>query len=188
MASSEYRLCHTHRVKAPGSKVRLILFVSLCSALLVAQEAKTTGTVTPNLVEFRIPLEQAASASWNWNRAETRDNEAEYTWQVAVPNGSGRYSFGFYLYKFPGSKPARGNLQTLLKAGQASVFKEDIQGRGDVIQDAKVVVSTENGRIVLRITDADLIHTIFGSRPESATINTRARGSNFEVVKIEYHN
>ena len=48
--------------------------------------------------------------------------------------------------------------------------------------------STENGRIVLRITDAGLIQTIFADRPENATINTRALGSNFEVVKIEYHN
>lgn len=156
--------------------------------LLFAQEAKTIGNVAPNLVEFKIPLEQPASATWNWNRPETLDNGGEYTWQVAVSNSGGRYSFGFYLYKFPGSKPAHGDLQTLFKAGQASVFKEDAQGTGDAIQNAKVSVSTEDGRIVLRITDPGLIHMIFASRPESATINTRAIGSNFEVVKIEYHN
>lgn len=158
------------------------------TALLFAQETKTIGAVTPNLAEFRIPLEQPASAKWDWNRAETPDNDDEYTWQVAVPNGSERYSFGFYLYKLPGSKPEHGSLQALFKAGQASVFKEDAQGQGDLVQNAKVSVSTENGRIVLRITDPDLIRTIFGRRPDNATINTRAIGSNFEVVKIEYRN
>jgi len=33
-----------------------------------------------------------------------------------------------------------------------------------------------------------LIRTLFGSRPETATINTRALGANFDVVKIEYRN
>jgi hypothetical protein len=159
-------------------------FLSL--VLLFAQEAKTTGTVAPNLVEFKIPLEQPASATWNWNRTETPDNGGEYVWQVAVPNGSGRYSFGFYLYKLPGSKPARGPLQALFKAGQGSVFKEDDRGRVDLLQNAKVNVSAEDGRIVFRIADAELIRTIFGNRPETVTINTRAIRANFEVVTVQY--
>ena len=154
---------------------------------LFAQEAKTIGTVTPSLVEFRIPLEQPVKANWKWNRAETPDNGGEYTWQVAVPNGNGRYTFGFYLYKFPGSKPEHGDLHALFKAGQVSVFKEDAQGSGHIVQNAKVRVSTEDSRIVFRITDAELIHTIFAGHPDSATINTRGISSNFEVVKIEYH-
>lgn len=167
--------------------MRAILLVFLGLVPLFAQDAETIGTVEPNLVEFKIPLEQPPSATWNWNRIETPDNGGEYIWQVAVPNGSGRYSFGFYLYKFPGSKPARGPLQALFKAGQASVFKEDDQGRSDLLQNAKVNVSAENGRIVFRITDAELIRTIFGNRPTTVTINTRAIRANFEVVKVQYH-
>jgi hypothetical protein len=167
--------------------MRGILLVFLGLVPLFAQDAETIGTVEPNLVEFKIPLEQPPSATWNWNRIETPDNGGEYIWQVAVPNGSGRYSFGFYLYKFPGSKPARGPLQALFKAGQASVFKEDDQGRSDLLQNAKVNVSAENGRIVFRITDAELIRTIFGNRPKTVTINTRAIHASFEVVKVQYH-
>lgn len=153
----------------------------------LAQQARTTGSVASNLAEFRIPLGQPSDAKWNWNRAETPDHACEYMWQVAVGHG-GRYSFGFYLYKSPGSKPESGDLQGLFQAGQASVFQEDAQGRGDLMQNAKVNVTAENGKIVLRITDAKLIGTIFGARPETATINTRSIGSTFEVVKIEYHN
>jgi len=123
---------------------------------------------------------------WNWNRAETPDNEGEYIWQVAVPSAAGRYTFGFYLYKLPGSRPAHGDLQALLKAGQASVFKEDASGRSTLMQRALVAVSTEDDDIVIRITDAELIHTIFAGHPETATINTRALGANFATVKIEY--
>jgi len=44
---------------------------------------------------------------------------------VTTKNGTRQYSFDFYLYKFPGSREARGHIQDLLKAGQYSAFKED---------------------------------------------------------------
>lgn len=169
-----------------GIAIRATVLAFLSPVLSPAQNAKTVGTVAPNLVEFKIPLEQTADATWNWNRAETHDNDGEYTWQVAVPNTGGRYSFGFYLYKLPGSKPAHGDLSALLKAGQMSVFREDSEGRGNEIQNASVLVSTENDMIVIRITDAKLIQTIFRSHPETVTINTRAIGTNFETVTVEY--
>ena len=166
--------------------IRAAIVLSLSPVVLFAQNAKPVATVTPMLAEFSIPLEQPANATWNWNREETADNEGEYTWQIAVPNADGRYTFGFYLYKLPGSKMARGDLSTLLKAGQASVFKEDAQGRGTLVRNAVVNVTPENNRIVLRMTDPALIHLIFGARPATATINTRAIRANFEVVTIDY--
>lgn len=149
---------------------------------IFAHTAKTTATVAPNLVEIRISLEQSASAAWKWNRAETPDNGCEYMWQVSVANGGAKYSFGFYLYKFPGSKPAHGSLQTLIKAGQASVFRDG----GDLVQNAIVKAAIEEGKVVLSIADPNLIRAMFGNRPETVTMNTRAVGSNFEVVKVEY--
>ena|SRR5579862_1730982 len=177
---------HTQPVNLKRRAIRAAVVVSMASMFAFAQGAKTTGTVAPNLVEFRIPLEQPAGATWTWNRGETPDNDGEYTWQVAVPNAEGRYAFGFYLYKMPGSKPAHGDLQALLKAGQASVFKEDATGRGTLMPNAAIGVSAENDEIILRMTDAELIGTIFAAHPESATINTRGVGAKFEVVKIEY--
>lgn len=153
---------------------------------MFAQKAKPIGIVAPQIAEFRIPIEQPPNSIWNWNRAETQDNSGEYIWQIAVPAAGGRYSFGFFLYKLPGAKPAHGNLKALLKAGQASVFREDSEGHGTLIQNAAIDVSTDDSFITIRIIDNDLIHEIFGSRPDSATINTRAIDENFEVVKIEY--
>lgn len=158
----------------------------LSHSLLAAQDLKTVGVVTSSMAEFRIPLEQSADSTWKWNRAETADSEGEYIWQVAVPSGDGRYSFGLFLYKYPGSRPASGNLNSLIRAAQASVFKEDAAGQGTAIQRSAVEVSTENDRIVIRIVDPELIHTIFGSHPETATVNARSIASQFEVVKIKY--
>jgi hypothetical protein len=74
----------------------------------------------------------------------------------------------------------------MIKAGQASVFKEDAKSGSGELKNARVNVLIENDRIVLRITDAKLIQMIFAGHPDSATINTREIGSNFEVVKIAY--
>jgi len=178
--------CHTQPVNLRKTAIPAVLFVFLSSVPLVSQDAKATGEVTPNLAEFRIPLEQAADATWNWNRAETPDNGGEYIWQVSIRNGSGSYSFGFFLYKLPGSKPEHGDLQALFKAGQASVFQENAEGKGDLMQNAEVNVSAEGGKVVIRIADPGLIHTIFGSHPDTATVRSTALGSNFEVVKIQY--
>ena len=158
----------------------------LSHTILTAQEPKTVGVVTSSLAEFTIPLDQSAESLWNWNRVETADNEGEYTWQVAISNGSGRYSFGLYLYKLPGSRPASGNLHALINAAQSSVFRENAAGTGTIIQKASVHVSVENDRLVLRITDPELLRTIFGHHPEDATVNARSITSHFEVVKIEY--
>ena len=172
-------------MKTRGIAIGATLAAFLGPMLSFAQNAKSVGIVAPNLVEFRIPLEQPAGATWNWNRTETPDNEGEYTWQVAVPSADGRYAFGFYLYKLPGSKPAHGDLQALLKAGQMSAFKEDSTGRGTSMESA-IGVSPENDMIVIRMTDAKLIQTIFANHPETVTINTRALGANFETVTVEY--
>jgi hypothetical protein len=114
-----------------------VTVVALTLVPLFAQSPKSTGTVTPSTAEFKIPLQPPANAVWTWNRADTPDNAGEYSWTVTAKNGTAQYSFGFYLYKLPGSREARGQIQDLLRAGHASAFKEDAEGRGEILPDAK---------------------------------------------------
>lgn len=165
---------------------RAVFLACLGPVVLAGQNAKITGVVTPGRAEFRIPLEQSALAPLTWNRTGTPDSQCEFMWQVAVPSPGGSYTFGFYLYKAPGARPAHGNLQALLKAGQASVFKQDSSGAGTLVQNAGVNVSVEGGSIVIRLADPGLIRTIFGSRPHAVTVNTRALGADFQTVQVDY--
>ena len=153
---------------------------------LVAQSPKPTGTVTATAAEFRIPLQQPADGVWIWNRADTRDNEGEYSWTVTAKSGSGQYSFGFYLYKLPGSPEARGQLRDLLKAGQASVFREDAEGRGEMLPEAKVAVRAEGAAIMVRIIDPDLIRMIFRDRPQTVAIHSRTPAADYQIVRVTY--
>ena len=153
---------------------------------LFAQAPESTGTVTPTTAEFRIPLHRPANHVWIWNRADTPDNDGEYSWTVTAKNGAAQYSFGFYLYKFPGSREARGPIQDLLRAGQASVFKEDAEGRGELLPDAKVAVTVENAAILLRIADPGLVRLIFHDRPQTVAIHSRTPEADYQVVRVTY--
>lgn len=153
---------------------------------LSAQTQKPTGTVTATAAEFRIPLQQPPDGVWIWNRSDTPDNANEYSWTVTAKSGDTQFSFGFYLYKSPGSREARGQIQGLLKAGQASVFKEDAEGRGEMLPNAKVTVTAENNAILVRITDPALVRLIFHDRPDTVAIHSRTPAADYQVVRVTY--
>jgi hypothetical protein len=167
-------------------KTLQVTVVALSLVPLEAQAPQSAGTVTTNTAEFKIPLQLPPNDVWTWNRADIPDNAAEYSWTVIAKNGTGQYSFGFYLYKLPGSKEARGHIQDLLKAGQASVFKEDAEGRGEILPKAKVAVTVENAAIVLRITNPDLVRLIFRDHPETAAIRSRTSTADYQIVRVTY--
>jgi hypothetical protein len=167
-------------------RILRMAFVTLTLVPMFAQSPKSTGTVTAAAAEFNIPLQRPANGIWTWNRADTPDNSSEYSWAVTARNGTAQYSFGFYLYKFPGAREARGLIQDLLKAGQASVFKEDAEGRGEMLPNAKVVVAVENGSILVRITNPDLVRLIFSDRPETVAIHSRTPTADYQNVRVTY--
>ena len=163
-----------------------VTVLALTLVPLLAQSPKSTGTVTATYAEFQIPFQPPANGVWTWNRTDTPDNAGEYSWTVTAKNGTGQYSFGFYLYKLPGSRETRGHMQDLLRAGQTSVFKEDAEGRGEILPDAKLAVTVENAAIVLRITNPDLVRLIFRDRPETAAIHSRTPAADYQIVRVTY--
>jgi hypothetical protein len=167
-------------------RIRQILAIALSLGPLFAQSPQPRGTVTATAAEFKIPFQPPANGVWIWNRADTPDNAGEYSWAVTAKNGTAQYSFGFYLYKLPGSRVTRGNIQDLLKAGQVSVFEEDAEGRGGMLPDAKVEVTVENSTIVVRITNPDLVRLIFRDHPDTAAIHSRTPAADYQVVRITY--
>jgi len=167
-------------------RILQITFVALTLVPLFAQTPKPTGTVTATSAEFRIPLQRPANEVWTWNRADTPDNANEYTWTVTARSGTAQYSFGFFLYKFPDSRETSGQIQELLKAGQSSVFKEDAEGRGEMLPDAKVKVTVEGEAILVRITDPSLVRLIFRDHPETVAIHSRTPTADYETVRVSY--
>jgi hypothetical protein len=168
-------------------RIPLVAVIAFTMVPLFAQSPQSTGTVSPTVAEFRIPLQHPADEIWTWNRADTPDNAIEYSWTVTVASGPAQYSFGFYLYKLPGSRESRGHVQELLKAGQNSVFKDDAEGRrSELLPDAKVEVAVESRSILVRIADPKLVRLIFRERPETVAIRTRTPSADYQIVRVEY--
>lgn len=167
-------------------RILRIAVVAFMLAPLFAQSPKPIGTVTATAAEFKIPLQRPANGVWIWNRTGTPENAGEYSWTVTAKSGTGQYSFGFYLYKFPGSHETRGQVQDLLKAGQTSVFKVDAEGQGELLPDAKVAVTVENEAILVRITNPDLVRLIFRDHPETVAIHSRTPEADYQVVRVTY--
>lgn len=163
-----------------------VAFIAFTLVPLLGQSQKSTGMVSATTAEFKIPLQQHADQVWTWNRADTPDNDNEYAWTVTAKRGTAQYSFGFYLYKLPGSRESHGSLQELLKAGQNSVFKEDAEGHGELVTDARVEVAVENGSMLLRITNPELVRRIFGDHPATVAIHARTPAADYEVVPVTY--
>jgi hypothetical protein len=166
--------------------MRILQIAVVALVSLFAQSTTATGTVTSATAEFKIPLQQPADRVWIWNRADTPDNAIEYSWTITAKNGTAQYSFGFYLYKYPGSHEGRGQIQDLLRAGQASVFKENAEGRGEMLPDARIAVTVENGAILVRITDPELVSLIFHDRPGTVAMHSRTPSADYQVVRVNY--
>ena len=165
-------------------RILQVACLALTLVPIISHAQKSSGTVTSDSAEFMIPLQP--HAVWKWNRVDTPDNQNEYLWSVTAKSGAAQYSFGFYLYKLPGSPESQGSLQDLLEAGQMSLFKEDAGGRGELVQDANVEVMAENGSIMVRIMNPDWIRRVFHDHPETVTIHTRTPAADYQVVQVTY--
>ena len=66
------------------------------------------------------------------------------------------------------------------------MFKEDAEGRGEILPDAKVAVTVENAAILVRITNPDLVRLIFRDRPETVAIHSRTPAADYQIVRVTY--
>jgi hypothetical protein len=164
----------------------LALVGSAAGAIAYGAELRSTGVVTGLVAEFSIPV--AHEGPWRWARAKTRDDVLEFTWDLSVQSSDGEYRFGFSLFKFPGTAEGAGNLDELLNAGQASLWKIGPDGGGSLVEGAMVSVTADAGRVVIRLSDPASVRLLFGNRPAVAKVLTRTPDSSPESheVSIEY--
>jgi hypothetical protein len=164
-----------------------VAFLLIVGASAPSAQSNATAIVSSSGAEFRIPLPRPDTAVWKWYQPATTDNSLEYSWVVSVKNGSTTYEFGFFLYKYPGSREKSGSLQTLLSAGQKSVFEQiGESGEGRMLPDARVEVSVDAGAIVIRIADSALVSRLFRGRPAGVIVRTRTPDATFDTVPITY--
>ena len=51
---------------------------------------------------------------------------------------------------------------------------------------ANVAVTVENAAILVRITNPELVHLIFGARPETVAIHSKTPAADYQIVRVIY--
>jgi hypothetical protein len=125
---------------------------------------------------------------WVWCRVDTRDNMMEYRMDVTVKNEGEEYTFGFYLWKRPGSSPGSGGFNDLLSNGQKSLFQRSASRRMSIVRDAEVKVKTKEDSVVISLHSKKDLQRLFSSKPTEVVIKTKIPGEpdTSQTVSISY--
>lgn len=129
-----------------------------------------TATVKSGEARFTLPVPRRPE--WGWHRGETKERGREYAMAIKVNNEGKEYSFGFFLWKFPGATPRRGDLAALVDAGQESLFERIPNGHNVIVRDAGVKVRAEGDRLVITVKGRKNVARLFSGRPTQVTFET----------------
>ncbi len=183
-----------HRMLCREDRMRTIrlLFLAMivfCSTALGEQpatEMNCSAVIRGNTAQFTFPLPERQV--WSWYRKETSDNDLEYAWEVILggSKGTGKYSFGVYLFKYPGSQEARGSINQFLLRAQSSVWDNSSSRiRNDLI----IRSSIEGRNLVIKVSDKKTFSELFAQRPSIANcrVVTPYEGASYRSgIPLEY--
>ncbi|HEY0174498.1 MAG TPA: hypothetical protein VGB98_26005 [Pyrinomonadaceae bacterium] len=147
-----------------------------------------TAVVKGSEARFTLPVPQRPE--WRWRRGETKDNGREYLMSVKVVNEGREFSFGLYLWKFPGAKEASGSFSSLIDAGQKSLFERTAAGRMTMIRDGGVRVKQDGQHLVITVGGRKNVARLFSGRPAEVRIETAILDETptSQTVSVVYEN
>jgi hypothetical protein len=128
-----------------------------------------SALVLPSRAQFVIPL--TPRGRWQWHTDNIRDNAREYQMSVSVRNNGITYFFGFYIWKYPGSRPHQGDIKALVRAGQSSLFQNMDPHHNVIIKGAGVTLEPHSDRLVVKITGKENVARLFSGRPPEVTFD-----------------
>ena len=140
--------------------------------------------------EARFTMPVPAREVWKWRVPETRERAREYMLAVRVHSGDAAYTFGFYLWKFPGSSQGSGRFSSLLAAGQKSLFERRTPGQNIMVRDADVRVKQDKDQLVITVVGRRNVERLFSGRPAEVTFMTELPGEppSARTIAVTYAN
>lgn len=133
------------------------------------QETDVHIIFKPDLLEFSFPIPNRDV--FEWYQDKTPDNDLEYAWEIRLGGTETRsnYEFGVYLYKYPGSKPTKGDFKKLISESQVSVWNRN----GSLNTDLKIKAHIKYDRLIVRVTDKDTISALTVNKPKFVYFTVR---------------
>jgi hypothetical protein len=156
------------------------------AATAVTAAESFTATVKPDEARFTLPV--PPRREWKWRQPETKERAQEYRMDVTVKNEGAEYTFGFYLWKFPGAKPRSGNFSALLDAGQTSLFERAQSRHMTILRDAGVKLKQAGDSLIIIVHGRKNVARLFSGRPVEVTFQTTLPGDapTSKTVPVEY--
>jgi len=164
-------LCASMLCNAETASARFVTHNgSPAQAQTEAAPAGYTATVKSGEARFTLPVPQRRE--WQWRRSETKERGREYVFDVKVVNEGRTYSFGLFMWKFPGARPANGSFASLVNAGQKNVFESDGSGHNLIVRDVDVKVKLKGEQLIITVSGRKNVERLFSGRPSTVTIET----------------
>ena len=164
----------------------MLLVILLAGALGATSpqvdQTQFSAIVKKDEATFSLPV--PVRDRWIWRLKQTKANAQEYRMDVTVKNDDREYTFGYYLWKREGAGQESGDFESLIAAGQKSLFERTEPRRMTVVREANVKVKIKNKRLVIQLPDKDDVNRIFSSRPAEATFKIKVPDEPEVVQKI----
>lgn len=168
----------------------VVIFASLlCASAAGARPgdaAVYTATVKQDEARFTMPI--PARKNWKWRVPQTKPEMREYMMSVKVLNEGQEFSFGFYLWKFPNSRPGAGRFSSLLEAGQESLFARASNAHNIIVRDAGVKARQDGDNLVITVKGRKNVARLFSGRPAEVVFQTELLGEapTSQTVPVKY--
>jgi hypothetical protein len=158
------------------------------SAMSQATGGPYTAVVKDSEARFTLPVPQRPE--WRWRMSETKERGREYAMSVKVLNEGREFSFGFYLWKFPGAKEKRGSFSSLIDDGQKSLFERTPAGMMTMIRDGGVRVKQDGQQLVITVGGRKNVARLFSGRPSEVKVETMLPDEppTSQTVSVVYEN
>lgn len=149
-----------------------------------SSDAPESFTAIVKSDEARFTLPVPARREWKWLQPETKERAREYALDVKVVNEGSEYTFGFYLWKFPGARPRSGSFSSLIEDGQKSVFERSESRHMTIIRDAGVKVTQEGDSLRITVRGKKNVARLFSGRPAEVTFGIALPGDSPITRKV----
>lgn len=150
--------------------MKQIIIIVFCAFILISCQSKKQGIdiasciVSDSQAIAKIPI--IPQKSYKFYKNSTPENVMEYACGISL----NEYGFGFTLFKGPGYKERKGDLERLIAGGQSDIWKSDgyhsrlVEGHG-------VITTFFQPYIVLKIDNKETIELLFNKRPATCSFS-----------------
>jgi len=121
------------------------------------------GELRDGVAWFRVPLEPVVE--YVWRAPMGGEAFIEYAWLIELMNRGQTHRFGFVLWNRGSEPEGVGDLDAMLAAGEAGVWRVFADGTQEDRPDLKIEIASSESFLEIVVRDEDTLEALFSDRP-----------------------